>query len=115
MVAASFDYLKLAVVVEFGMNETEEHLIDDIERVCHSQANIERGLIVHLYRLSTAGAQLSNRDWSSNSKRILSQGEVAKLTLGKPVDVFYAMYDSTGKYSCGAWAIYGKTIELIPK
>ena len=51
----SYDYLKLSVVIEFGMNESAEHLIDDIERVCHPDANVEEKFVVHFYRLSQPG------------------------------------------------------------
>jgi hypothetical protein len=101
----SYDYLRLAAVVEFGMNEAEEHLVDDIRRICHAQANLELGIIVHLYRLSTPGARISNRDWSPNSPRILSKEEVLKLIVGKQVDIYYGMADSTGNHPSGAWSI----------
>lgn len=74
----SYDFLKFAVVVEFGMNETKEHLIDDIERICHEQANLNLGLIIHLYRLSKPGAKMSNRDWSSNSQPMI---DICTLTI----------------------------------
>jgi hypothetical protein len=66
-IASSYDYLKLAAVVELGMNEGKEHLTDDIERLSHPGANVDQGFIIHLYRLSQPGAKLSDRDWSSAS------------------------------------------------
>ena len=110
---AAYDYLKLAAVVEFGMNETEEHLTDDIERLCHRDANLEHRFAVHLYRLSEPGAKFSGRDWSSNSPRILSKEHVAKLTAKRPIEVYYGIHDSTGKYASGVWLIRRGTISPL--
>ena len=109
----SFDYLSLLTVVEFGMNESEEHLVDDIERVCHKDANVEKGIIVHLYRLSESGYRFSNRDWSSKSKLILSRNEVARIGFGKSVEIYYGLFDDTGKHETGAWLIYNNSIEQL--
>lgn len=65
-----YDYLQLDAVVEFGLNENIEHLVDDFLRVSHPLANTDNGYIVHLYRLSGAGKQNSGRDWSPNAKDI---------------------------------------------
>jgi hypothetical protein len=65
-----FDYFKLAAVVEFGMNEQIAHLIDDYLRVSHQEANVDHRYVVQLYRLSTAGKQISGRDWSPNARDI---------------------------------------------
>jgi hypothetical protein len=110
----SYDYLKLAAVVEFGMNEAMEHLTDDIERICHHDANLEFGFIVHLYRLSEPGSLLfSKRDWSSNSTCILPIEQVKKLSMDKPVEIYYGRADSTGKFTSGVWHIHqGKVISL---
>jgi len=62
-----FDYLNLFAVIEFGMNEHREHLVDDFLRVSHPAANTEHPYIVHLYRLSDPGKQVSGRDKSANS------------------------------------------------
>jgi hypothetical protein len=101
----SYDTLKLAAAVEFGMNEAEEHLVDDIERLCHPDAKVEQGFLVHLYRLSRPGARFSNRDWSPRSRRILSPERVAELARGRPVEVYYGMHDSTGTHPSGAWRL----------
>jgi len=37
---STYDYLKLAAVVEFGLNENIVHLQDDIERLSHARANV---------------------------------------------------------------------------
>lgn len=101
----SYDYLKLAAVVEFGMNEARGHLMDDIERICHAQANLELGILIHLYRLSKPGARISNRDWSSKSPRIMSKEDILNLTSGKPILIYYGLHDSTERYETGAWLI----------
>ena len=110
---SGYDYLKLAAVVEFGMNEAAEHLKDDIERLCHQEANLIQGFIVHLYRLSKPGALFLNRDWSSNSARILTPEDAVELSTGKPVEIYYGMADSTGKHKLGAWCIQQGRMSLL--
>ncbi len=109
----SYDYLKLAAVVEFGMNVTEQHLVDDMDRLCHPKANVEQGFEVHLYRLSQSRAPFSGRDWSPNSKRILTQKYVSELSNGGPAEIFYGMYDSTGQRKSGVWLIKQGEISLL--
>ena len=101
----SFDYLNLLAVVEFGMNETEEHLIDDINRLCHEDAHVDHGFIVHLYRLSKPGNRFSNRDWSPKSPRILSMEAVKQLSVDYPIEIYYALVDDTQSHQSGVWLI----------
>jgi hypothetical protein len=109
----SYDYLRLSAVVEFGLNESETHLVDDIERLCHAQSNVEQGILVHLYRLSTAGCKFSNRDWSPNSPRIVTLDRAKSLVEGKPIDLYYAISDSTHRYANIAVRIKNGTINLL--
>ena len=109
----SYDYLRLAAVVEFGLNERKEHLMNDVERICHADANVDQGFIIHLYRISEPGAQASARDWSSNSTRILSEDNVAKITAEKSVEILCGMYDVTGTYTSGLWFIRQGEISQI--
>lgn len=111
--ARSYDYFKLLAAIEFGMNETKEHFVDDIERLAHPNANIMKGVVVHFYRLSSAPQKFSGRDWSPKSARILTFNQVKELSIGKSIEVFYGMADSTGKYESGAWHIKGGQIEKI--
>lgn len=97
----SYDYLKLFAVVEFGLNESEEHLQDDINRLCHQDSNIENRFIIHLYRLSKGGVKFSGRDWSPESPRIKKMHEVKEMANGKPIEIFYGLADSTGLYTSG--------------
>jgi len=111
---SAYDYLKLEAIVEFGMNEAEEHIDDDIKRLCHVEPNAEttaaHRYIVHLYRLSdSAISTFSGRDWASDSKRILPYNDVnavaQKIPGGKSVSIFYGMYDGKNKFEKGAWLI----------
>ena len=108
----SFDYFKLAGVVEFGLNEAIEHLKDDIDRLCHHEANVEHPFIVHLYRLSQSVSKLSNRDWVNESKRIVSIDDVCKISKTKMVDIYYCMYDGSGETTKGVCHI--KSGNAIP-
>jgi hypothetical protein len=101
----TYDYLKLFAAIEFGMNEAKEHLEDDIERLCHPEAILEHGFIVHLYRLSESGNLFSGRDWSPKSPRILTLEEVSDLSVGRSVEIFYGLADKTGTYQPGVWNI----------
>jgi hypothetical protein len=110
---SAYDYLKLDAVVEFGMNESEEHLVDDIERLCHAEANLTQGFAVHLYRLSQSGFPLSGRDWSSKSKQIMTAEDIRCLSSGKPVEIYLAIYDSTHTYSTGIWKIVDGQVDRV--
>jgi len=92
-------------VVEFGMNEAEAHLSNDMARLCHEDANVTHRFIVHSYRLSQAGNLFSGRDWSPNSPRILSLEKVSHLSIGKPIEIYYALVDDTGHYQSGVWVV----------
>jgi hypothetical protein len=110
----SYDYLRLAAVVELGMNEAQEHLKDDLFRLCHPDANLENGFIVHLYRISgPKGQKISGRDWSPSSTRILTCEQVAELAKGKAVEVFYGLADNTDTHPPGAWSIIDGNIQRI--
>ena len=109
----SYDHLRLAAAIEFGLNEGAAHLVDDIERLCHPDANTDRCFIVHLYRLSAPGAPFSGRDWSSGSKQILTPQQIAGFTMGKPVEVFYGLYDGSGRYVNAAWTIANGAVRPL--
>lgn len=109
----SYDYLKLAAVIEFGLNEAEDHLVDDIERLCHADSNVDQGFLVHLYRISEPGAMFSNRDWSSKTTRMITPSRAAQLTIGKPIEIFYALADSTNQHKSGAYWIKDGQIQPL--
>jgi len=80
---ANYDSLPLAAVVEFGLNARLDHLVDDILRVRHKDANTHKAYIVHLYRLSdpSKNARISAaRDWSRNYEDIKGEGRLEELT-----------------------------------
>ena len=109
----SYDYLKLSAVIEFGMNEDLEHFIDDIERVCHPDANAEERFVIHYYRLSQPGQKFSNRDWSPNSRQLLSKEKIAEIVSDKAVEVYLGVYDSTEKHPSGVWMIkQGRILQM---
>jgi hypothetical protein len=95
------------------MNEAEEHLVDDIERLSHHEANVTQGFAVHLYRLSEPGTLFSKRDWSPNSARILNPAQVGQLSKDKPVEIYYGLHDSTGRHEQGVWLIQGGNVSLL--
>jgi len=114
--ALSYDYLRLDAVFEFGLNEAQEHLIDDIERLCHLDSNADHGFLIHLYRISRGGSLFSHRDWSANSARVVSPEHIAILAQNSPVEIYYAIADSTGRYPSAAYRIaQGEIIPLEAK
>ena len=113
MTESAYDYLELAAVIEFGMNARKKHLVEDLRRLCRTDANLSQGFIVHLYRLSKPGALFSKRDWTAGSKRILSPQEVAELAADTPIEVYYALADSTERYTPGVWRIQNGTVTAL--
>lgn len=111
--AQSYDYLNLLAAIEFGMNESREHLVDDMERLSHPGANLKLGFLVHLYRLSDARCKFSRRDWSPRSRQIISAEDVSRLSAKYPVEVYYAMANKTCKPKNGVWYIQGGKIKEI--
>lgn len=109
----AFDYLKLDAVVEFGMNAGKGHLVDDIDRLCHAEANLAQGFAVHLYRLSPPGNLFSSRDWSPKSKQILSAENIRWESLGKSVEIYLATHDSTYAQPSGIWKISDGMVDQI--
>lgn len=111
----AYDYLRLAAAVEFGMNASEEHLADDVERLSHPEANVGQGFAVHLYRLSEPGALFSKRDRSPNSARILTPEEVGELSKGTSVEILYGMFDGTRtrRHRQGAWLVMRGEVSLL--
>jgi hypothetical protein len=113
--ARIYDYFKLYAVIEFGLNEPKEYLIDDIERLCHQEANLEHSFIVHLYRLSESGNLTSGRDWSSKSPQIMTAEDIRQLSVGKPVEIYLGLFDSTGMHSNGVRRNRDGVLEEINK
>jgi hypothetical protein len=111
---SSYDYLKVFAAIEFGMNEAKDHLEDDIARLCHPEANLEHGFIVHLYRLSESSNLFSGRDWSAKSGQVLKPEKVMKILDRRPVEIFYGLVDSTRVYKAGIWNVKDNVIEQIP-
>lgn len=109
----AIDFLRLIAAVEFGLNEGKEHLIDDIERLCHPESNLEQGFIIHLYRLSKPGQHISGRDWSPNSKRILTTEDICKFSVDKPVEIYFAISDMTNTHPSGIWCIIDGEVDQI--
>jgi hypothetical protein len=109
----SYDYLRLAAVIEFGLNEAEEHLEDDIARLSHSGANVDKGYFVHLYRLTAPNAKCSGRDWSNASAQICPKERVAALLAHRPIAGYYGIYDAGGRYPTGLWSVTDGNVTAI--
>jgi hypothetical protein len=110
----SYDYLKVLAAIEFGMNEPENHLKEDIRRLCDDGANLEHCFIVHLYRLSKGGTWFSGRDWSSDSGQIVSRQKVRSLSINNQVEIFYGLAGvATGIHEKGLWYFKdGEEVQL---
>lgn len=106
----SYDYLTLDSVIEFGLNETQEHLQNDIDRLSHPDRNVSNAFIVHLYRISDGE---SERDMSPRSSQLLTLQEVSRLVLNKDVEVYFGISDMTGEFRSGTWCIYKNRITAL--
>ena len=107
----SFDYLRLNVIAEFGLNAHPAHLEDDIERMMHADANADHLVAFHLYRLGEHAGRLSRRDISQNSTAFASLNECLQCIGNHPVHFFYAVYNPNGESS--AWySFHGETQQI---
>jgi hypothetical protein len=103
-----YDYFKLEAAIEFGMNEGKEHLEDDIERLSYLDAWVEKGIVVHLYRISE---KFSGRDCSPRSRRILSPEDVLCLLnelSADNIEVHYVQVGNPNTQKNGYWHISKK-------
>lgn len=104
--ALSYDCFELAAAVEFGLNETQKHLAEDIRRLTHRDAHVEQGFTVHLYRLSVPGAEISSRqDEKPGWSQILFPEYVADLARNSLVEVLYGLHHGADRDACGVWRI----------
>ena len=117
----AYDSLRLAAAIEAGLNEPAAHLREDIRRLSHEKANLEQGLVLHLYRLAEPGKRVSGRDWSYNSPRIVTveqakeilEEQAAKAAGDQEVEILYAVAGEAGKHERGVWLIRrGETTRL---
>jgi hypothetical protein len=96
-----YDFFEIDSAVEFGLNEGNDHLLEDMRRLSHPSSNVDTGYAVHLYRISEG---LSERDMSPRSTRIWpgeSAAEKDKLLAEvrkTNVTVFYVLVDTTGTH-----------------
>jgi hypothetical protein len=98
--------------VEFGLNATKDHLVDDIKRLQNS--NIKNKFIVHLYRLSKP--KVSDRDWSPDSDQLLDIKDIKnipKLVDGKDVEIYFGRYDDTGRFQSEVWRLKDSQPQLL--
>jgi len=110
----SYDYLTLDSAVEFGLNENEKHLLDDINRLYHPKSNVNNRFVVHLYRISGRGSKkASNRDLSPKSAILRTKEEIAKLNKNRDVEIYFGQFDSTGTFQSGIWRINKNRILLL--
>lgn len=110
----TYDYLTLDSVVEFGLNETEEHLRDDANRIYHPNSNVNNKFIVHLFRISDRGSKItSRRDISPKYELIISPDQIAELTKNMDVEVYFGQVDSTNNLESGVWRIVENRISLL--
>jgi hypothetical protein len=96
-----YDFLRLDVIVEFGMNAEPGHLAEDIRRMTHETANVDNRIAIHFYRIGEAADRLSRRDIARKSSSLLTYDQCTELIGNAPVELFYAVADPSG--SSEAW------------
>lgn len=112
----AYDFLPLNSVIEFGLNEGQEHLVEDRRRLCHEKSNVKHKFIVHLYRISHSGNPFSGRDLSEKSKRILSVQEIFDLVFVGNCEnlmTYVGVHDKTASYQNGVWVLSKSGIKQI--
>jgi len=112
-----YDYLALDSVVEFGLNEDEEHMDDDINRLNHPKSYVKNKFVVHLNRISKGGKKrFSKRDFSENSNKILSKDKIVEKTKNNDIEIYFAQFHETKPQKIEAWKIYhNNSISLLNK
>ncbi len=108
-----YDNLRLAAVVEFGLNAGEKHLLEDIRRLGHPDANVDNTFVAHFCRLTTPGAAISARDRSTRSKSVVTVERAAQLVAGKPVQLVYAQHVVGNASMSYAYSIAGGKKRLL--
>jgi hypothetical protein len=98
----SYDFFRLNSVVEFGLNASERHLVEDIRRLTHPDSNIVNKFAVHLYRFSE---NITRKDWSIKSSQIIYPGDVKGFIGSSDVTVYYGVADLTNNLESGLWKI----------
>jgi hypothetical protein len=110
--APEYDYLHLDAAIEFSLNEGENHLTDDLQRLEQAEY-VANPYIVQLYRLSPAGARFSGRDRSPDSSHIVPLESVVRLSKKYRATVFYARADAADSTSNGIWRIAASRTSTI--
>jgi hypothetical protein len=114
-----YDYFELETAIEFGLNENEEHLKDDIERLDYEDSHVCNKRIVHLSRISK---NFSKRDFSPKSKQIMSKEEIKncldddvenKKTQNEGAIIHFVQVDSTKTHENGYWRIDKNEIKKV--
>ncbi len=117
-----FDRLDTEAIVEFGLNASHEHLVEDVRRLAHKDVRSDLRFIAHLMRASgpRAADRLSLRDCSvsdSRSKafrmrdRILVALDASTETEGAAVTVFLCIPERNG---AEIWKLTPGNEERLP-
>lgn len=91
-----YDKQKLICAIEFGLNTSFAHLCEDSRRLRHKDANLGKGFVVHLYRLSEAYKRISGRDISRRSREVkafIQDHKVVEKHAGKKVTLYAGLVD----------------------
>jgi hypothetical protein len=98
-----YDHLKLAAVVEFGLNYGKEHVRGDIQRLAHADSNVGLRLAANLYRFTTAADRFCGRDWSPKARSICNRADLLDMLQEHPGVVVY--YGVAGGAETGVWRL----------
>lgn len=107
----SYDYLFLHSAIEFALNTTKKHLIEDIRRLSHPKSNVKNKYIIHLYRISDP--KFSKRDLSPRSNQILKPEEILNIVGKRDVEIYFGLINSTERPESGLWQINYKGIKKV--
>jgi len=107
-----YDTLTLNSAIEFGLNESIDHLRRDVQRLSHENSGMKRGYIIHLHRFSRS---VTRRDWIREHARAASRASIDSILRneGRNVTAYFVGVDSvTGKRD-GPWRLDGRSEPLL--
>jgi hypothetical protein len=103
-----YDTLRLNSAIEFGLNESIDHLRRDVQRLSHENSGMKRGYIIHLHRFSRS---VTRRDWIREHARAASRASIDSILRneGRNVTAYFVGVDSVTGTRDGPWRLDGRS------
>jgi len=107
-----YDTLGLNSAIEFGLNESIDHLRRDVQRLSHEESGMKRGYIVHLHRFSRF---VTRRDWIRKHARAATTASIDSILRkeGRNVTAYFVVVDGVTGMRGGPWRLDGRSEPLL--